>query len=35
MERELVSSSYEVKHIGDNKPENFVIKYDNAYDFRS
>ena len=30
MERELVSSSYKVKHIGANKPENFVIKYDNA-----
>ena len=30
MERELVLSSYEVKNIGNNKPENFVTKYDNA-----
>ena len=28
MERELVLSSYDVKNIGDNKPENSVIKYD-------
>ena len=30
MERELVLSSYEVKNIGSNKPENFVTKNDNA-----
>ena len=30
MERELVLSSYDLKNIGNNKPENFVIKYDNA-----
>ena len=29
MERKLVLSSHDVKNIGDNKPENFVIKYDN------
>ena len=30
MERELVLSSCEVKNAGDNKPDNFVIKYDRA-----
>ena len=30
MERELVLSSYDVKNTGNNRPENFVIKYDNA-----
>ena len=30
MERELILLSYEVNNIGDNKPENCVIKYDRA-----